>query len=190
VVRSRISYSTFRMGKISTSFLWVKSYLYLNLNCQSRATNITRHLPKFKISFAIWLGLQVAVRFRQHSTEQTYRIFRTIRRTWNPLIFSKSESAPYDAVRHDFYFVLFVSSGIDMCDRSNSLACNNRLNSLVCNDRLKILDWVPLLRFNCNKEKKTLLAKPCCWRAKRMNIARWLRFRYSEMLKRDAQKLV
>ena len=30
---------------------------------------------------------------------------------------------------HNFYFILFVSSGLDMCDRLNSLICNDRLHS-------------------------------------------------------------
>ena len=30
---------------------------------------------------------------------------------------------------HNFYFVLFVSSGLGVCDSLNSLVCNDRLNS-------------------------------------------------------------
>ena len=30
---------------------------------------------------------------------------------------------------HCFYFTLFVSSGLGMCDRLNSLVCNDRSNS-------------------------------------------------------------
>jgi len=30
---------------------------------------------------------------------------------------------------HNFYFILFVSSGLRMCDRTNSLVCNDILNS-------------------------------------------------------------
>ena len=30
---------------------------------------------------------------------------------------------------YNFYFILFVSSGLGMCDRLNSLICNDRLNS-------------------------------------------------------------
>ena len=42
-----------------------------------------------------------------------FRIFRTIRRTWNPLIFSKIESAPYNAVR------LMYKSGCAFSSRTN-----------------------------------------------------------------------
>jgi len=31
---------------------------------------------------------------------------------------------------HNFYFILFVSSGLGMCDRLNSLEYNEKLNSL------------------------------------------------------------
>jgi len=30
---------------------------------------------------------------------------------------------------HNLYFILFVSSGLGMCDRLNSLVCNDKLNS-------------------------------------------------------------
>ena len=30
---------------------------------------------------------------------------------------------------YNFYFILFVSSGLGMCDRLNSLICKGRLNS-------------------------------------------------------------
>jgi len=44
-----------------------------------------------------------------------YRIFRTIRRTWNSLIFSKIESAPYNAVR------LMYESGCAFSSRANCM---------------------------------------------------------------------
>jgi len=30
---------------------------------------------------------------------------------------------------HNFYFILFVCSGLGMCNRWNSLVCNDKLNS-------------------------------------------------------------
>ena len=66
-------------------------------------------------AFFLW---SVLVKF---AFENWYRIFRTIRRTYNPLFFSKMERAPYSPVR------LMCGSGCALSPNSEQiLCCNNR----------------------------------------------------------------
>ena len=65
--------------------------------------------------------LAVLIHLAWHFAPCLYRIYRTIRRSYNPLFFSKVESAPYSPV------LLMCGSGCTLSPSSEQiLCCNNR----------------------------------------------------------------